>query len=203
MRSVVAMVIMAQMVAGGALADEIRPRLGAAWLFPAQANDESTAPAEPPAPRHAAPRPPVAQAPAPPQSAEETPAPQPAPEALEPPPRPPAAQAAPAPSAPLPPVFGPQGEPVLVMTVPHLAAIGVGVIGGLIVLDGVLGVPTAAAAFVGGLTGQWWHTNYQAPAPDHRVIFRSTPRAWQDTAGRDGAMPQRWLRQIHDDGREG
>ena len=203
MRSVVAMVIMAQMVAGGALADEIRPRLGAAWLFPAQANDESTAPAEPPAPRHAAPRPPVAQAPAPPQSAEETPAPQPAPEALEPPAPPPAAQAAPAPSAPLPPVFGPQGEPVLVMTVPHLAAIGVGVIGGLIVLDGVLGVPTAAAAFVGGLTGQWWHTNYQAPAPDHRVIFRSTPRAWQDTAGRDGAMPQRWLRQIHDDGREG
>ncbi|CAA7618286.1 exported hypothetical protein [Candidatus Terasakiella magnetica] len=89
---------------------------------------------------------------------------------------------------------GPKGTPVFVVTGEHLAAISIGVIGGLVVLDSVIGVPTAAAAFVGGLAGQWWHSTHSAPTSDiYSVTHRTTSRVWSISAARDGAIRDRWL----------
>ena len=79
----------------------------------------------------------------------------------------------------------------------QLAAIGVGVLGGLVVLDGI-GIPAAAAAFVGGLAGQAWYSyTYTPPAADYSVTQRITTRSWHDAAVRDGAsMNRRWLQPV-------
>lgn len=129
--------------------------------------------AQPPA---VAPAPPVMAQPAPAQPADK--------------------EAAPAQTPALPPAQPPAA--MLAMPVEQLAAIGVGVIGGLIVLDSI-GVPTAAAAFLGGLAGQVWYSNTAAPATDYPLTQRITSRLWHDAAIRDGeAMNRRWLDKVND-----
>lgn len=139
------------------------------------------APAAEPAP--AAPQPPAAQAPVAQSPAAQSPGVQ-APVTQAPAGVPPAAAAA--------------SSPMFSMPAEQLTAIGVGVIGGLVVLDSV-GVPTAAAAFLGGLAGQLWYSyNSAPPSPDYSVTQRITSRSWHDAAVRDGAvMNRRWLYPVN------
>ncbi|MBX9633462.1 MAG: hypothetical protein K2X44_00650 [Magnetospirillum sp.] len=140
--------------------------------------------AVPPAPVPEASQPAPVQAPAPAQAQ------------IAPPPAAPVPQApAPQAAAPLPPTPAPlPSQPIVAMTGEQMTAIGVGIIGGLLVLDGVIGVPPAAAAFIGGLAGQWWYGRQQAPAADYSITHRVTGPLWHDAALRgDGAFERRWL----------
>lgn len=56
----------------------------------------------------------------------------------------------------------------------QIVAIGLGVVAGLIVLDGVIGLPTVVAAVIGGFAGNWFHhytqrTSGAKPNPVHYV----------------------------------
>lgn len=232
MRKTIAILAAAHLAAGAAHAGDLRSSL-AGRLVPAQAHAVGIAAAEPPAPERAgravvvqAPLPlptnPAAEAAASADATTAIPVPAPAPVTVPPPPAPPAVtqaqpnpapvQAAPAqphnPAAPavpqtLPAPVAPDAAlPGFAMSGEQLATIGVGVIGGLIILDSI-GVPTAAAAFVGGLAGQWWYSVNHGPSDDYVVTRRVTNRLWQDAAIRDGeAMNRRWLRPVRD-GRDG
>jgi hypothetical protein len=197
MRSLVAVMVAASFTVATAQAGETRYK----WVLqPIQAVEDGGEVAAPPP--LSAPRPPVAEAPAVPPSpvapfaATPAPAAPPvvgtAPEEAEPP-------TVPAPRPPS--VATPAETTVFSMTGEHVAAIGVGVIGGLVILDGVLGVPAAAAAFVGGLAGQWWHTTYQVPSSEYRVNRRVPLHVVQEAAARDGAANGRLLKVVTPDGR--
>ena len=184
MRTCLAIIVSSLALVGTAQAD---PRLNAAGYY--LVSEEQDVP-PPPA---VAPRPPVAQAPvAPyhppvvgqPPSVELTP---PRPETQDTP----LAQVNPdgqdtQAAAPRPPrvVVVPPDEPVFTVTGSQLASIGVGAVGGMIFLDGLIGLP--AAAFIGGLAGQWYYTNNIAPDEAVRVKQRATGQQWQTAVTRDG-----------------
>ena len=198
MRTIVAIMVAAGMAAGAAQAGEVR----SSWLtrIQAVAAEDGGAESKPPT---AAPRPPVAQAPiTPPQSAHPPAAPLPPVAEIPPETQEPATPPPNATPTPRPPILA-VDAPVFTMTGEHVAAIGVGVVGGMVILDGVLGVPMAAAAFVGGLAGQLWHTTYQAPVAEARINHRTTGHIWQEAVARDGAAKKRWLQTVRADGHEG
>jgi hypothetical protein len=74
----------------------------------------------------------------------------------------------------------------------NIGAIGVGIIGGLVVLDGMLGVPAALAALAGGIGGHLWYKQYE----DENIVsfqFRKPSHfAISHAAGND-AQRVRWL----------
>jgi hypothetical protein len=193
MRSVVAVVAASILAIGTAQAGEYPYN----WLVHrAQAVDDGGDDPVRPSP---APRPPVQQAPVAPPSLS------PSPPSVQPPAvSPPLAEAQPddsvEPTPPPSPRSSADTAPVFAMTGEHVAAITVGVIGGLVILDGVLGVPAAAAAFVGGLAGQWWHTTYRTPNQEYRVNHRTPLRVMQEAAGHDTSASGRWLKIAGADG---
>lgn len=148
----------------------------------------------PPAAAAATPAPAASASAAPAQAPTvEPPAASPPPAAQVPPPPAPPAQAIPAPYA--------FSMPTFSMPADHLAAIGIGVIGGLVILDTV-GVPAAAAAFIGGVAGQLWYSYNTAPPPaEYTVSQRVASRLWNNAAIRDdSALNRRWLHIAHDGG---
>ncbi|HYH20149.1 MAG TPA: hypothetical protein VD995_16175 [Azospirillum sp.] len=91
------------------------------------------------------------------------------------PPSPAPGTAAPPDRAPTPPPAGmPDLEPQ------QIVAIGLGVVAGLIVLDGVIGLPTVVAAVIGGFAGNWFHrytqrTSGAKPNPIHYIADGERP----------------------------
>jgi len=198
MRTCFAIIVSSFALAGAAQAEP--PRNAAGYYL---ISDDSATVPPPPA---MAPRPPVAQAPVTPvrppvvaqdpsvdltPSVPDSPLAQAQPDAHD-------SQAA----SPHPPrvLLVPPDEPVFTITGNQLAAIGVGVIGGMILLDGLVGLP--AAAFVGGLAGQWYYTNNIAPDDEYRVNRRATGQQWQTAVVRDGtaAIGARYMVPIRDEG---
>lgn len=104
-------------------------------------------------------------------------------------------QAAPAPQGPAPDAAAPQNQPLLRMPdlePQQIVAIGLGVVGGLIVLDGVIGLPTIVAAVIGGFAGNWFHhytqrTSGAKPNPVHFVADgdRSAVPLWSSAVSTD------------------
>jgi hypothetical protein len=74
----------------------------------------------------------------------------------------------------------------------NIGAIGVGIIGGLVVLDGMLGVPAALAALAGGIGGHLWYKQYE----DENIVslqFRKPSHFSINHAAGNDAQRARWL----------
>jgi len=86
-------------------------------------------------------------------------------------------QANPAPQSPVPGAPAAPAQPLagmLNLEPQQMVAIGLGVVAGLIVLDGVIGLPTVVAAVIGGFAGNWFHhytqrTSGAKPNPVHYI----------------------------------
>lgn len=63
----------------------------------------------------------------------------------------------PSPGAPAQPGPAPGIAPGFSLEPQQIVAIGLGVVAGMIVLDGVIGLPTVVAAVIGGFAGNWFH----------------------------------------------
>jgi hypothetical protein len=74
----------------------------------------------------------------------------------------------------------------------NIGAIGVGIIGGLVVLDGMLGVPAALAALAGGIGGHLWYKQYE----EENIVsfqFRKPSHFAISHAAENDAQRSRWL----------
>ncbi|HEY0833659.1 MAG TPA: hypothetical protein VGE72_07090 [Azospirillum sp.] len=83
-------------------------------------------------------------------------------------------------------------QPLLNLEPQQIVAIGLGIVGGLIVLDGVIGVPTLVAAVIGGFAGNWFHhytqrTSGAKPNPVHYIADDGQPAValWSSAVATD------------------
>lgn len=98
---------------------------------------------------------------------------------------PPPIQAQPTPAAPQSLVLG--------MTSDQVAAVGIGVVGGLVVLDGILGMPPALAAVLGGLAGNWYYQARQADLTAGAPLNFRIPSEFSRHAAGSPVLEARWL----------
>lgn len=81
----------------------------------------------------------------------------------------------------------------LVIPYGSLAAIGLGVIGGVVVFKGVLGVPHLLSAIAGGAIGHWWYREYEKERGLGPSQYRAPSRFALDHANDSPALQARWL----------